>query len=51
MIITNIIKLLNSQDFYGGGEFIEIAKGKNATVKNIRKFKEQIKRNYKIFFK
>ena len=42
-----IIKLCSMLPFYGGGEHIEIAKGKHAIVKDLKKFKEQVKRTYK----
>ena len=37
--------------YYGGGEHIEIAKGKYAIVKDFKQSKEQIKRAFKNTFK
>jgi hypothetical protein len=37
--------------YYNGGECIEIAKGKYATIKSWKKAKEQIKRSYKEIYK
>ena len=42
--ISNIIKVLQSGDFYGAGECVEIAKGKNEYVSTWREFKRKIKR-------
>jgi len=42
--ITNIIDVLQSGDFYGAGEHVEIAKGKNEYVDNWKGFKRKIKR-------
>jgi hypothetical protein len=46
-MIAQIIKLCQMLPYYGGGEHIEIAKGKHAIVKDLIKFKEQVKRTYK----
>lgn len=43
-MITEIIDLLHKDNFYGGGEVIEIAKGKNELVTNWKGFKRKIKR-------
>lgn len=43
-MIADIIQLLQSHDFYGAGEFTEIAKGKNELVTNWNGFKNKIKR-------
>lgn len=43
-MIADIIKLLQSHDFYGAGEYTEIAKGKNELVTNWIGFKNKIKR-------
>jgi hypothetical protein len=43
-MIAETIKLLKSNKWYGCGENIEIAKGKNEIVKNWSQAKEQIKR-------
>ena len=42
-----VLKLLAFDDFYGQGEFIEIAKGKNKLPETIKEGIEQIKRNNK----
>ena len=47
-MIAETIKLLQSFHWYGSGETIEIAKGKNAIPKNWKEAKEQIKR-YKLW--
>jgi hypothetical protein len=38
------IKALQEMDYYGGGEFIELAKGKHEYVTTWRGFKRKIKR-------
>jgi len=43
-MIADIIKLLQTHDFYGAGEYTEIAKGKNELVTNWGGFKNKIKR-------
>jgi len=43
-MIADIIKLLQSHDFNGAGEYTEIAKGKNEIVTNWSGFKNKIKR-------
>jgi len=43
-MIADTIKLLHSNSWYGCGDMIEIAKGKNAIPKNWKEAKEQIKR-------
>jgi hypothetical protein len=50
-MILEIIKLCNILPYYNGGECIEIAKGKFATIKKIKQLKEQIKRDFKTKFK
>jgi hypothetical protein len=50
-MIAEIIKLVNTLPYYGGGENIEIAKGKNAIITNWKQAKEQIKRSYKTIYK
>lgn len=42
-MITEIIDLLQSQDFYGAGKYTEIAKGKYQLVTSWKIFKEKIK--------
>jgi len=42
--IIQIIDVLQSGDFYGGGEWIEIAKGKNQIADNWSKFIRKVKR-------
>jgi hypothetical protein len=37
--------------YYNGGECIEIAKGKFATIKTVKQLKKQIKRDFKTKFK
>ena len=43
-MIAKIIDLLQSNEFYGAGEFTEIAKGKNEIVTNWKGAKRKIKR-------
>jgi len=43
-MIANIIKTLQSGEFYGAGEYTELAKGKNEYVSDYRGFKRKIKR-------
>lgn len=45
-MITQIIKLLQSDAFYGVSQEVEIAKGKYKIVKDWVNFKEQIKREW-----
>lgn len=45
-MIVDIIKTLQSNDFYGGGEYIEIAKGKHEFVISWKDFKRKIKRQW-----
>ena len=46
-MIALIIKTLQSDNFYGGGKYIEIAKGKNELVTDWLSIKEKIKRTWK----
>jgi len=50
-MIADIIKLLQSNPFYGAGKFTEIAKGQNERVSNFRDFKIQIKRQWQLLKK
>ena len=43
-MIAQIIRTLQSNEFYGAGEFTEIAKGKNEIVTNRKGAKRKIKR-------
>jgi len=43
-MIADIITLLQKLEYYGGGENIEIAKGKRELVTNFSTFKTKIKR-------
>ncbi len=43
-MISIIIKLLEKGEFYNGGNFIEIAKGKNELVTDWKGFKRKAKR-------
>jgi|TARA_R110000744_G_scaffold110859_1_gene208984 hypothetical protein len=43
-MIKDVLDLLNASQWYGGGENIEIAKGKYAAVKDFEQMKEQLKR-------
>ena len=44
MVIGEIIRLLRADHYYGGGEYIEIAKGKNQLVTNFKGFMRKAKR-------
>lgn len=46
-MIAKIITLLQSSDFYGAGEFTEIAKGKYLIADNLKTFKRKIKRQWR----
>ena len=43
-MITNIIDVLKSNDFYGAGDSVEIAKGKHEYVSSWVDFKRKVKR-------
>ncbi len=43
-MIAQIIRTLQSNDFYGAGKYTEIAKGKHEIASNWREAKEKIKR-------
>lgn len=45
-MIKQILDLLNTNDWYGVSETIDIAKGKYRAVKNIAETKQSIKRDY-----
>jgi len=46
-MIKNILTMLMALDHYNGGEFIEIAKGKNELPQTWSKAKSQLKRIWK----
>jgi hypothetical protein len=43
-MISEIINVLRSNEFFGAGEFTEIAKGKHEIVSNCKQFKNKAKR-------
>ena len=43
-MIANIIKVLQSGEFYGAGEYTEIAKGKNEYITTFRQIKYKANR-------
>ena len=43
-MITNILDLLKTQDFYGAGKEVEIAKGKHEYTTTFKGFKRKLKR-------
>ena len=45
-MIKQIIDLLNSNDWYGLSEDVDIAKGKYKAVKDFAEVKESLKRTY-----
>ena len=45
-MISKVIDILQSDDFYGGGEHIEIAKGKHEYITTWKGFKRKIKRQW-----
>ena len=47
-MIANIIKVLQSGEFYGAGEYTELAKGKNEYVSDYKGFKRKIKRLWRL---
>ena len=46
-MIAEIIKILQGGDYYGAGEYTEIAKGKREMVSTWKGFKRKIKRQFK----
>ena len=42
--ITEVIDILRRGEFYGAGDFVEIAQGKNEMVITWRGFKRKVKR-------
>jgi hypothetical protein len=46
-MIGEIIKILQQDNYYGAGEFTEIAKGKHQMVTNWKDIKRKVKRQYK----
>lgn len=45
-MITEIIKVLQSDNFYGAGNAVEIAKGKNEYITDFKGFKRKVKRQW-----
>jgi len=43
-MVAQIIRTLQSNEFFGAGEFTEIAKGKNEIARNWKHAKRKIKR-------
>ena len=46
-MIAEIINILQKDDYYGSGEFVEIAKGKHEMVRSWKDINEKIKRKRK----
>jgi len=46
-MITEIIKILQDKDYYGAGEYTEIAKGKHEMVTSWKGIKRKIKRQWR----
>ncbi len=47
-MIAEIIKILQEKDYYGAGDYTEIAKGKHQMVTNWRGIKRKIKRLWRL---
>ncbi len=47
-MIAEIIKILQTKDFYGAGEYTEIAKGKHEIVTSFKGMKRKIKRLWRL---
>ena len=47
-MITEIIKILQDDNFYGAGEYTEIAKGKREMVTSWKGIKRKIKRQWRL---
>lgn len=45
-MIKMILELLNADPWYGHSEYIDIAKGKYALVRNYKELKQSIKRDF-----
>ena len=45
-MIAEIIRVLQSNDFYGAGNYVEIAKGKFEYVNTWKGFKRKVKRQW-----
>lgn len=43
-MISEIIQALQLDEFYGGGKYVEIAKGKNELVTDLKGLKRKVKR-------
>ena len=46
-MIANIIETIKAYDYYGGGKWIELAKGKNELVTDWSSIKQKMKRTIK----
>jgi len=46
-MIAEVIKILQDDNYYGAGEYTEIAKGKREMVSTWKGFKRKIKRSIK----
>lgn len=47
-MISEVIKILQDKDYYGAGEYTEIAKGKHQLVTSWRGVKRKIKRQWRL---
>ncbi len=45
-MVKEILELLNTNDWYGVSEDVDIAKGKYKAVKNMAEVKQSLKRSY-----
>ena len=43
-MIVEIIKILNQDEYYGAGNYVEIAKGKNELTYSFKDFRRKLKR-------
>lgn len=47
-MIADVIDLLQKLDYYGAGEYTEIAKGKYELITNFKTFKTKITRRWRL---
>lgn len=47
-MISEVLKILKEQDYYGAGQYTEIAKGKHQLVTDWKSVKRKIKRKWRL---